>query len=199
VVDRAKQNPDLHEAVVTRRTLPIDLLNEMYLVVEAQLREKIRARNAELDPAVLEAALSAGRARVATQDGALPPDYAEAETTVARAQRLNKLGPQEMVGYLRANKRTHFMVALAALSEVEYRTLARIVEACDLDALAIVCKAADLDRAVFMTFAVLISGERDAMSRAQNYGKLYVEVSRDLAQRTLRFWRIRREGEAVAA
>jgi uncharacterized protein (DUF2336 family) len=38
VVDRAGSNPALHAAVVNRRALPIDLLNEMYFVVESQLR-----------------------------------------------------------------------------------------------------------------------------------------------------------------
>ena len=51
-----------------------DLLNEMYFVVEARLRARILEQNARLDPALLEAALAAGRTRVATSDGALPPD-----------------------------------------------------------------------------------------------------------------------------
>src|SRR4051812_45396398 len=58
VVDRAAQNPDLHEAVVERQSLPIDLLNDMYFMVEAQLRDRILARNADVDPAALEEALS---------------------------------------------------------------------------------------------------------------------------------------------
>ena len=73
-IDRAAVNPALHEAVVTRASLPVDLLNEMYFVVEAQLRDRILARNAKIDPAQLEAALSAGRKRVALGDGALPAD-----------------------------------------------------------------------------------------------------------------------------
>ena len=44
VVDRASVNPDLHAAVVNRHNLPVDLLNEMYFVVEAKLRETITAR-----------------------------------------------------------------------------------------------------------------------------------------------------------
>ena len=75
VVDRAGVNPNLHAAVVNRRSLPMDLLNEMYFVVEAQLRTKILERNAEIDPAELDAALAAGRNRLAADDGALPPDY----------------------------------------------------------------------------------------------------------------------------
>ena len=198
VVDRAMSNPDLHEAVVSRRALPVDLLNQMYFVVEQRLRERIRARNAEVDPEVLEAALSAGRMRVAAQDGALPADYAQAETEVARAQRLRKLDPATMAGYLRNGKRTQFMIALSRLGEVEYPILSRIVENCDLDALAIVCKAADLDRAGFMTFAVLIGDDRRDTSRAHVYGQVYADLTRDTALRTLRFWRIRREGEVAA-
>ena len=59
VVDRARDNARLHPSVVTRNDIPIDLLNEMYFVVEAQLRDQILSRNAEIDPAELDAALSA--------------------------------------------------------------------------------------------------------------------------------------------
>ncbi len=197
VVDRAMTNPDLHEAVVSRRELPIDLLNQMYFVVEQRLRERIRERNADVDPEVLEAALSAGRARVATQDGALPADFAQADADVARALRLKKLDAATLASYLRNGKRTQFMIALSRLGEVEYPILSRIVDNCDLDALAIVCKAADLDRAGFMTFAVLIGDDRRDTSRAHVYGQVYADLSRETALRTLRFWRIRREGEAA--
>jgi len=82
VVDRAVANPELHAAVVHRHNLPVDLLNEMYFVVEAKLRETITARNASISPADLTAALESSRKRIATRDGALPPDLAEAERGV---------------------------------------------------------------------------------------------------------------------
>ncbi len=81
-VDRAQVNPDLHEAVVDRHTLPPDLLNEMYFVVEARLRDRILEKNVEIDPSELDAALEAGRKRVAARDGAFPPDYTAAEAAV---------------------------------------------------------------------------------------------------------------------
>ena len=46
-VDRAGANPDLHEAVVNRRDLPVDLLNDMYFAVESKLRSRILERNGE--------------------------------------------------------------------------------------------------------------------------------------------------------
>ncbi|MGZ9113545.1 MAG: DUF2336 domain-containing protein, partial [Brevundimonas sp.] len=68
-IERAKANPSLHEAAVERTSLPPDLLNEMYFVVEARLRAQILEQNARLDPALLESAIAAGRTRVATDDG----------------------------------------------------------------------------------------------------------------------------------
>ena len=89
---------------------------------------------------------------------------------------------------------------LAKLAEVDASSIRTVIDRCDLDALAVVCKAAELDKSMFLTFAVLTCGGRDAMSRAAAYGKLYAELSHDTALRTLRFWRIRCEsGEALAA
>jgi len=199
VVDRASENPALHEAVVDRHDLPVDLLNEMYFVVEARLREQIMARNSALDPAELEAALSAGRKRVATRDGALPADFAQAEAQIRALKARGAISPQMLAGFLRHNERTKFLIALTELSDIDFHTARRIVERRELDALAIVCRAADFERALFLTFAVLILEPGQAMARAQEYGQLYSDLPRDTALRTMRFWRMRRSTGDVAA
>ncbi|WP_269713951.1 DUF2336 domain-containing protein [Caulobacter sp. NIBR2454] len=201
VVDRANANPELHEAVVFRKSLPIDLLNEMYFVVEARLRDQIMERNAQLDPAALEAALSAGRKHVAASDGALPADHARAEREVRRLIIDGALDAPVLAAMLRNRETTKFLVALAELADIDFHTARRILERRELDALAIVCKAAKFDRTLFLTFAVLILGpEADAMARAKEYGDLYTQLPHDAAMRTLRFWRIRRQtGDVQAA
>ncbi|MEW6596552.1 MAG: DUF2336 domain-containing protein [Pseudomonadota bacterium] len=198
-VDRAVQNPDLHEAVVDRHNLPVDLLNEMYFIVEQKLRERIMAKNADLDPDELERALETGRKRLAARDGALPPDYAEAEAFVRNLRSKGPITAPQLVGFLRAGERTRFLVALAELAEVDFYTAKRIVDRQELDALAIVCKAANFDRTLFLTFAVLILPKGDGMGKAQQYGQLYLELPRETAQRTLRFWRMRRASGELAA
>ena len=155
VVDRATVNPDLHEAVVDRHSLPADLLNEMYFVVESRLRERIMEKNAELDPAQLEAALAAGRKHVATLDGSYPADYAEAETAVEALKTQGPIGAGALAAFLRNGQTTKFLIALADLADVDFHTVRRILDRRELDALAIVCKAADFDRSLFLTFAVL--------------------------------------------
>lgn len=200
-IDRAAANPELHEAVVSRNSLPIDLLNEMYFVVEARLRDQILSRNAEVNPIELEAALAAGRKRVAVGDGALPPDYAEAERAVRGLIARNDIGPRVLAAMLRNRETTKFLIALAELADVDFHTARRILERKELDALAIVCKAADFDRSLFLTFTVLIlNRDDDAMTRAKAYGDLYSSLPKDAALRTIRFWRMRRTtGDVQAA
>ena len=197
-VERAKANPALHDATVSRAGLPADLLNDMYFVVEARLRNQILEQNARMDPALLDAALAAGRARVATDDGALPADYSECLAYVEELKAAGQLTPQMLARFLRSGGRTSFLIALAQLADVDFHTARQIVERRELDALAVVCKAADLDRALFLTYAVvLLNDDGDAMAKAHSYARMYAELSREAALRTLRFWRMRRGAQAA--
>lgn len=192
-VERALANPKLHEATVARKALPADLLNEMYFVVEQRLRLQILEQNARLDPALLESALAAGRNRVATGDGVLPADYAECSAYVEELRAASQLTPQMLARFLRSGSRTSFYIALSQLADIDFHTARQIVERRELDALAVVCKAADLDRALFLTYAVaLLNTEGDAMAKAHVYARMYSELQREAALRTLRFWRLRR-------
>lgn len=198
VVERAKSSPALHAATVERSTLPPDLLNEMYFVVEARLRQQILEKNASLDPALLESALAAGRNRVATEDGILPGDYAESLAYVEELRAANQLSPQMLARLLRSPSRTPFVIALAQLADIDFRTADAIVERRELDALAVVCKAADLDRSLFLTYAVvMLNTDGDAMGKAHAYARHYAELTREAALRTLRFWRMRRTNLAA--
>ncbi|MBV9995063.1 MAG: DUF2336 domain-containing protein [Caulobacteraceae bacterium] len=199
-VDRAEANPALHEAVVNRRSLPVDLLNEMYFVVESRLRTKILKRNAEMDPAALEAALTTQRKRLAARDGALPADYEAAERDIRSLVARKALTAKALANMLRARETTRFMLALAELAGIDFHTARLILEKRELDALAIVCKAAAFEPSLFLTFAILVlDRDADAMGRAKEYGQLYAELPREAAQRTLRFWRMRRQTPEMAA
>ncbi len=199
-VDRAQANPALHEAVVERKALPADLLNEMYFMVEARLRETIMARNAELDPQELQAALEAGRNRLATRDGAVPADYQAAEADVEAMALRGDLTPTALTGLLRRGEKTKFMLALSKLSDIDFFTARRILEGKSVDPLAIVCKAAGFERALFLTFVVLmLDRDANALGRAQEYGELYARLTKEAALRAIRFWRLRRQTGDLAA
>ena len=197
-VERAKANPQLHEATVARASLPPDLLNEMYFLVEARLRQRILEQNARLDPALLESALVAGRNRVAADDGVLPADYDESFAYVEELRAANQLTPHMLARFLRSGSQTPFLIALAQMADIDFHTARKIVERRELDALAVVCKAADLDRALFLTYAVvLLNDDGDALAKANAYARMYADLERGAALRTLRFWRMRRTAQAA--
>lgn len=198
-VRRAGANPALHEAAVERRNLPPDLLNQMYFVVEARLRRRILERNADIPADQLEQALSAVHARVAIEDGALPSDYPQAVIDARAVTASGAVSPEALVTLLRRPSRTAFLVALADLADVDYALAAQIVERREIDALAVLCRAADLDRALFLTFviAILGGGDANAIGQAKSYGRLYADLTRDQALRTVRFWRARRGSQAA--
>ena len=61
-------------------------------------------------------------------------------------------------------------------------------------------KAAGFDRSLYLTFAVLmLDRDTNAMGRAREYGELYEALPREAAQRTIRFWRVRRNSADIAA
>jgi uncharacterized protein (DUF2336 family) len=197
-VERARANPALHAVTVERASLPPDLLNDLYFDVEARLRQRILEQNARLDPALLESALAAGRTRVAAEDGALPADYAESLAYVEELRAANQLTPQVLARFLRSGGRTAFLIALSQLADVDFHTARQIIERRELDALAVICKAADLDRALFLTYAVvLLNTDDNAMGKARAYAGMYNELTREAALRTLRFWRARKAMQAA--
>ena len=197
-VERARLNPALHAPTVQRASLPPDLLNEMYFEVETRLRQRILEQNARMDPALLESALSAGRTRIATDDGVLPPDYTESLAYVEELRAAGQLTPQILARFLRSGSRTSFLIALSQLAEIDFHTARQIIERRELDALAVVCKAADLDRALFLTYAVvLLNTDGDAMGKARAYAGMYNDLTREAALRTLRFWRMRKAMHAA--
>lgn len=197
-VERAKANPELHAATVEGACLPVDLVNEMYFLVEARLRQQILEQNARLDPALLEAALAAGRTQVAVDQGDLPADYADSLAHVAQLRAQGPLTPTALARLMRTRGATAFLIALSELADVDFHTVKSVADRHELDALAVICKAADLDRAIFLTYAVVILGAQDnAMGKAAAYGGMYQDLTRAAALRTLRFWRMRRTAQAA--
>jgi len=199
VVQRAQANPALHEVVVNRKDLPADLMNDMYFVVESRLRERIIAENAKLDPTLVEQAISKSRDKVAVAYGSFPDDYEQISKDVALLRQNNKLTPQLLAKYMRDPNPTYFLCALSQMAEIDFLTAKHLVEKKEIDALAIACKAAGLDKALFLTYAmIMLSDQQNAMGKAAEYGQLYTDLPRETALRTIRFWRMRRVGGHAA-
>lgn len=200
-VDRARRNAYLHEAVVKRNDLPLDLLNEMYFVVENKLRDQIMNRNAAVDPKTLDAALVKARARMRQSVGELSAEAKRALAFIQSKKSSGALNGQLLVSLYREAKQMHFLYGLAELTHLDHDTVADLLHRRDIDGIAMICRAANIERPLFVTLAVLACGGDDAMARAEEFGRMYNSVPIEAAQRAMRFFKVRKgadEGRTAA-
>jgi len=134
-VDRARRNALLHEGVVKRSDLPLDLLNEMYFVVENTLRDQIMQRNATVDTATLDAALSKARAKMSHSVPDMSAEAKNAMTFINSKKNSGELNARLLVSLYREAKQTHFLYGLAEMTNLEPQTVADLIERRDIDGL----------------------------------------------------------------
>ena len=198
VARRAEDSEILQAPIVERGDAPADLLNDLMVVVSRTLRDKISQRFETLEPGVLEAALAASQARLEkrmAEDKAL----VEAQRYIASKRVRKELDGSLLVSLLRERKPVHCALGFAELTGVDYFTAKRAFEHKSPDGLALICKAAGIEKALFVTLAVLRSqAAENAFNDAREIGAIYEALEPEQAERALRFWKLRKQNAAAA-
>src|SRR5262249_11285459 len=96
-------------------------------------------------------------------------------------------------------KKLHFLHGLAELTALDYDTACDVVDRRDVDGLAMICRASNIERPLFVTIAVLACGGGDAPAQAEEFGRMYNSVPVDAAQRAMRFFKVRKAAEGGRA
>ncbi len=191
IAQRAVKSKELHAPFVKRKTVPLDLLNDVYEVVEQQLRRHIMVRFNTVSEAELNAALEKSKSRLNAAYGDLPEDIGQAQRWVRGEVAGNRLTPPKLIGLMRSGEKAKFLASFAHLTDVPVQTVARLVSARDIDALAILCRAAEFEKALFTSMAIQIIGGENGVSKAKGFADLYDNVPPSAAQRAVRFWKVR--------
>lgn len=191
ITERAKTSPTLHAPLVKRKTVPLDLLNDMYAVVEQQLRRHVMSRFENVSEAELNEALARSKSRLNTALGGQPDDLDDAKAWLKQVTEARKLQPPMLVQLLRDGKRTRFMTALSYLAEMPFNVVYRLIKEKDIDALAILCRSAKLEKPLFTSIAVIVIGGENGVAQANKFAEMYDHVSPMAAQRAVRFWKVR--------
>ena len=199
VTERCQDNTVLHAPLVRRQGVPLDLLNDLYASVAVELRQEILKHYEGVSPQELDAALERSRSRVSKLYGALPGDFEIAERELKMLEKTGDLKPALLVRLMRdgPKSRTLYLLAVAKLTDTDYEVISRLMEARDVDAFALLCRAAGFDRALFLTLSLSVVGEGHMMSKLDDFGALYERVPVMTAQRAVRFWKLR--AKAVAS
>tara|TARA_R110000868_G_scaffold58183_1_gene179753 strand:+ start:5277 stop:6359 length:1083 start_codon:yes stop_codon:yes gene_type:complete len=193
VATRAEGSVVLQAPIVTRKDTPADLLSDLMLTVENHLRDHILERFDGMDPAVVEQALAASHARLGermSQD----TDLEEARKYVRGMAVRKMLNGGLLARLLREREMSKFHVAFAEMADVDVIAARRAIEQTCIDPLALICRSAGFDKALFVTLAVLRSqATEDAFRDAKELGLLYDRITVEDAARAMRFWRMRRD------
>jgi uncharacterized protein (DUF2336 family) len=109
------------------------------------------------------------------------------------------LNARLLISLYREAKQLHFLYGLAEITGVDHDTVADLLRRHDVDGLAMICRAANVERPLFVTLAVLSCGGDGAMGKAEEFGRMYSAVPIEAAQRAVRFFKLRKGAEKSAA
>jgi uncharacterized protein (DUF2336 family) len=199
VTELAQNRPVLYAPFVRRQDVPLELLNDVYLEVEGELRREILARYDQVSPAELDAALERSRARLLKAHRKPALEMAKIKARIEEYRSKGELNPLLLIRLLREGEpsRALFLGAFAALTDVEESLAGKIAENGDIDALALLCRAADFERAVFVSLAIAFIRSDRRMTKVEEFGALYENVPVSSAQRAVRFWKVRASSAAA--
>lgn len=183
----AYQNP-----LVRRPDLSPDLAQRMYWWVSAALRKHI-ADNFPVDQAALDDAIES----VTAEYVGSPPDDAsdsKPQELVDRLADLGELRPDFLVKSLRQGEISLFEAAFCKLSGIKPKLLRRIIFEPGGEALALLCRAIDVDLKTFETVFELTRQAKDGEEvitpeQRQELRNLYERTQAADAERVLKRWR----------
>jgi uncharacterized protein (DUF2336 family) len=190
IIARAQADDELTEILGLRIDLPLEFLRDLLRRATAA----VRARLALIAPPELQDEIKrilksiAGAAGADTSPGR---GFSLAEALVKHLKERNELDDAAIIKFAGAGKFGEVAASLAILNNVPIEMMVRLLEGPRSDLILIPCKAAGLNWPAVET--VLSSrpqqhpiSEQTLKLARQDYGKL----SKETAQRTLRFWQV---------
>jgi len=192
LVERSETIKALRCPLVGRVDVPIDLLNDMMVFVEDELRHVIRRRVSAIPAKELDEALRHARMHASHRLPMTANDVAVRQEIQGLRAR-NRLTKPIVLDYLRGGDEPRFLAGLAEFLETDMLFARRLWRAETLDALAIAIRANDGDRAFFVSLAMHREGisVRDPET-ARRFGETFEALPTESSRRTMDFWRISR-------
>lgn len=192
VVKRAETNERLQAPVAARKDLPPDLMNEMFFFVSTSLKRYIMERMKDVDERMIDQALRATKRSIAQSSGG--PAFVSAEQFIDQKIRNRELNEHLLVKLLREKRMPEFIAGFARITGLDIPTSKRILSDRSAEAAAIACKASQFDRSTFAAIVLLIDQGRPRSAQETNeLLSMYDQVPADIAQRTMRFWKVRKQ------
>ncbi|HEY0441003.1 MAG TPA: DUF2336 domain-containing protein [Xanthobacteraceae bacterium] len=199
MVEKAGGDEVLQERLGARRDLPKAHTEALLQVATERVRQRL------LTSGQFDGDSSAARTMRALADDVLKRpasrdlDYITATAAVDEVERAcHGIGRNELVGFAAAGREAELIVALARMSGLPIETIEGIWRAEPDDGVIILAKALGLDWPTTREI-IRASPDRASVFRNDIPAKKYVQLSPQVAQRVVRFWKVRQASLAPAA
>jgi uncharacterized protein (DUF2336 family) len=191
LVDESRRVDSYQDPLVRRPDLPPELARRMYWWVSAALRKHI-AGQFELDRDILDDAIVDAAANQLNKID--PAPESKAEQLVGRLADLGELTPDILVKTLNQGEISLFVAAFCEMAGLKPKLMRRILYEPGGEALALLCRALDIELNTFVTIFQLSRRAKDGAAaptaeQERDLVQLYTTTQQEDAGRILKRWR----------
>lgn len=186
LVARSQADELLQAALGRRQDIPQRHMTVLFELAKKAARERLQIAPGPSRRAVARAVGESAR-DIEAETRARSEAYRQAVQEVSALVQENGLSEQVLVGYARAGKADHAVVALSYLGRVPLPMAERAVRSADNDALLIVGRSVDLDWASLRELYRMRKEHRPTAHQLDQLSESYARLTQQTAQRVLRF------------
>ncbi len=206
VVAAARRKPELQQPLTARFDLPPHLLIRMFFFIAADLRKEILGRAELIDPALVRDAIDSTREALVIGSEQDSAEVSEAQRLVEEKAAAGEINEAFLNDLITAREQASITYAFAWLAGVDARAVRTMFKDASLESLAVACRASRLTRDAFAGLAGAMVKSPQAgqapmagKARAPIMLDLYEKISPEIAEKLMRFWRLRARAAADAA
>ncbi|WP_425411051.1 DUF2336 domain-containing protein [Hyphococcus sp.] len=200
LVAAARRKTELQKPLTERFDLPPHLLIRMFFFIAAPLRREILARAEAIDPSLVRDAMDAIRDALLTPGDEDSAEVSDARRVVEERAAQAQIDQTFLMALIEARENASILFALAYITGVDTRAVKTMFKDATLEALAVACRASALSRETFAALAAsLSSAPHNGNARAPVMLDMYEKISPEIAEKLMRFWRLRARAAADAA
>lgn len=197
LVNYAKSDEALAEAVGQRVDVPSHLLHDLVLKATDAVRKRLMATAPAEVHAEIKRAMESISDSVMHEVEVEARDFKRARELVLSLQRKNLLNEAMLGEFAKTHKYEEMVAALALLSGARFELVERLMRTVHPGGLLVACKAADLG---WPTVQAILSHRHSSHSPAshdlETAAAEYLRLSKPTAQKLLLFWQAKPEGKA---
>jgi uncharacterized protein (DUF2336 family) len=190
LVERAKTDGALAEAVLLRPDIPPRMFHDLLLTATDAVQRRLIASATPQTPS--EARSAPAKVSNEADAPAAPRDYSRAQRRIEALHQEGKLDEATLVDFAHKSQYGETLAALASLCAVPIEVVDRLMTAQRPDPVLILCKSAGWDWSTAK--AIIMVRPAGAQTSSQDLDAIHADFDRlspSTAQRVMRFWQVR--------